>query len=206
MTAATTTAGVRALLADGRIVTIRPLVPGDAQRLLRLHENLPERDRYLRFFSPYLPPRLDRLVAHMVTAGDAHRLGIGAFLGDHLVGVANFEVLADPTEAEVALAVDHSQQAHGVGTLLLEHLASAARGRGVRWFTAEVLAENSAMLRVFRDAGLAAATGRIRAGPAGCRRGRSSCAVPSPLRWPVAWRAGAADDRPGPGASRRDRR
>jgi acyl-CoA synthetase (NDP forming) len=42
----------------------------------------------------------------------------------------------------------------GVATLLLEHLVSAARGQGVRTFAAEVLAENSAMLKVFAGAGL----------------------------------------------------
>ena len=42
----------------------------------------------------------------------------------------------------------------GVGTLLLEHLISLARRRGVRAFTAETLAENALMLQVFADAGL----------------------------------------------------
>jgi len=36
---------------------------------------------------------------------------------------------------------------------LLEHLAAAARERGVRRFAAEVLAENTQMVRVFRNAG-----------------------------------------------------
>jgi acyl-CoA synthetase (NDP forming)/GNAT superfamily N-acetyltransferase len=144
----------RALLADGRIVTIRPLGRDDTEQLLRLHTSLPERDRYLRFFTTFLPPNFGALVRRMVATDDAHRSGLGAFFGDVLVGVAHFEVLADPVEAEVALAVDHRQQAHGVGTLLLEHLASAARGRGVQRFVAEVLTENGAMLRVFRDAGL----------------------------------------------------
>ena len=44
----------------------------------------------------------------------------------------------------------------GVGMLLLEHLISLARGRGLRAFTAETLSENAAMLRVFADAGLQA--------------------------------------------------
>ena len=37
---------------------------------------------------------------------------------------------------------------------LLEHLVSVARERGLHAFTAETLAENTAMLRVFADAGL----------------------------------------------------
>jgi acyl-CoA synthetase (NDP forming) len=42
----------------------------------------------------------------------------------------------------------------GVATLLLEHLVSLARARHLTAFTAQTLSENSAMLRVFADAGL----------------------------------------------------
>ncbi len=54
----------------------------------------------------------------------------------------------DPSTAEVALAVAHTEQAHGVGTLLLEHLASRARRAGVRRFVADVLAENGRVRQV----------------------------------------------------------
>ena len=42
----------------------------------------------------------------------------------------------------------------GIATLLLEHLVSAGRGRGLRAFTAGALPENRPMLGVFADAGL----------------------------------------------------
>ena len=44
----------------------------------------------------------------------------------------------------------------GIASVLLEHLVWQARQRGLEAFTAETLAENSAMLRVFADAGLPA--------------------------------------------------
>ena len=53
--------GVRAVLADGRVVVLRPLDPDDQDAVLRLHQELPERDRYFRFFGP-LPVRLADLV------------------------------------------------------------------------------------------------------------------------------------------------
>ena len=40
--------------------------------------------------------------------------------------------------------------------LLLEHLISLARSRGLHAFTAETLSENALMLKVFADAGLEA--------------------------------------------------
>ena len=44
----------------------------------------------------------------------------------------------------------------GIASVLLEHLVWQARQRGLAAFTAETLAENSAMLRVFADVGLPA--------------------------------------------------
>ncbi|NTW38393.1 MAG: GNAT family N-acetyltransferase, partial [Cellulomonadaceae bacterium] len=41
----------------------------------------------------------------------------------------------------------------GLGSVLLEHLAAAARERGIRRFNAEVLPNNAAMIGVFREAG-----------------------------------------------------
>src|SRR5512142_2101257 len=44
----------------------------------------------------------------------------------------------------------------GIGTLLLEHLMSLARGQGIRTFMAETLTENTLMLQAFANAGLRA--------------------------------------------------
>ncbi|MFC0432077.1 bifunctional GNAT family N-acetyltransferase/acetate--CoA ligase family protein [Kutzneria buriramensis] len=144
--------GVRALLADGRVALVRHLTPADTDAVRLLHQGLPEKDTYLRFFT-LRPPRLETFAAHL-TSEDVRHATLGAYVDGVLTGVATYEVVADPAEAEVALAVDHRQQAHGVGTLLLEHLASLARQHGVRRFVADVLAENTGMLRVFHDFGL----------------------------------------------------
>jgi len=61
---------------------------------------------------------------------------------------------AGSPSAEVAFTVADEVQHRGVGTLLLEHLISLARGRGFRAFRAETLTENALMLKVFADAGL----------------------------------------------------
>jgi acyl-CoA synthetase (NDP forming)/GNAT superfamily N-acetyltransferase len=153
VTAAGRDQGVRAVLADGRVAVLRSLDPDDQDAVRRLHEDLPERDRYFRFFGG-LPPRLGDLVFRMCAPVNTRHGSMAAFLDGDLVGVAHYEVLADPTTAEVALAVANTSQAHGVGTLLLEHLVSLARRYGVRRFVAEVMSENGRMLRVFRDSGL----------------------------------------------------
>ena len=42
----------------------------------------------------------------------------------------------------------------GIATLLLEHLVAHARGQHITTLTAQTLTENTAMLKVFADAGL----------------------------------------------------
>lgn len=152
-TTADTGPGVRAVLSDGQVVVVRVLTPQDQDAVLRLHQALDERDSYFRFFGP-LPARVADLVLGMCAPSDARHGSMGAFVGPELIGVAHYEVLADPTRAELALAVSGTSQTHGVGTLLLEHVISLGRGRGVRRFVAEVLTENTRMLRVLRDTGL----------------------------------------------------
>ncbi len=53
----------------------------------------------------------------------------------------------------MAFTVDDTHQGRGISTLLLEHLAVAARNRGITTFTAMTLPDNRAMLTVFKRAG-----------------------------------------------------
>jgi predicted CoA-binding protein/GNAT superfamily N-acetyltransferase len=145
--------GARALLADGGVVRIRVLDPSDVDEVLELHRRLSNRDTYLRFFGfarNFLPTIARRITRRL----DPQHVALGAYRGDVLVGTAHYETLADPREAEIAFVVDAAVQAHGLGTLLLEHLASVARHRGVRRFVAEVLAENQRTIHMIADAGL----------------------------------------------------
>jgi acyl-CoA synthetase (NDP forming)/GNAT superfamily N-acetyltransferase len=145
--------GARVVLADGRVALLRELRPDDHAGVLGLHRQLERRDQYFRFFGP-LPPGAAELVGEMTAPSSARHGAVGVFLDAAPLGVATYEALADPTVAEVALAVSGSAQAHGVGTLVLEHLVSLARRQGVRRFVAEVLTENARMLRMFRASGL----------------------------------------------------
>ena len=111
-----------------------------------------ERTRYLRYFGAYpqIPPRdLERF-----TTVDHHdRVAFVALLGDDIVAVGRYERIDGGRPAEVAFVVEDAHQGRGLGSILLEHLAAAAQERGIERFVAEVLAENAAMVGVFRAAG-----------------------------------------------------
>src|SRR4051812_39954650 len=143
---------------DGGIVHLRPILPSDADALVRFHQHLSERTRYLRFFGPY--PRISPKDLVRFTTVDHHaRVAFICLLGDEIIAVGRYEGLpggpdADhPTSAEVAFVARDEHQGRGLGSILLEHLAAAARENGLRRFEAEVLMENHQMVRVFRQAG-----------------------------------------------------
>ncbi|HEY3262607.1 MAG TPA: GNAT family N-acetyltransferase, partial [Pseudonocardiaceae bacterium] len=139
------------VLADGGTVHLRPIRPEDADALVALHGRLSVRTRYLRYFGPY--PEMPKRDIERFTRVDHHdRVALVATLGDDLVAVGRYEGL-DSDSAEVAFVVQDDQQGRGVGSILLEHLTAAARECGIKRFVAEVLAENAAMVRVFRQAG-----------------------------------------------------
>lgn len=142
---------VDALLADGGLVRIRPIQGSDADRHRRFVEGLSPESRYFRFFGGVR--RLsDRQVEHFCNVDYVDRFALVALVHDDIVAVARYD-RGDGADAEVAFVVDDAYQGRGLGTLLLEYLGEAARVAGIARFTAEVLASNQSMLRVFRDAG-----------------------------------------------------
>ncbi|PRY30325.1 bifunctional GNAT family N-acetyltransferase/acetate--CoA ligase family protein [Umezawaea tangerina] len=140
------------VLSDGGTVHLRPITPDDGERLLAFHGRLSERTRYFRYFGPY--PRMPkRDLERFSTVDHRDRVALVASLGDDIVAVGRFDRLDGGDSAEIAFVVQDGHQGRGLGSILLEHLAAAARERGLGRFVAEVLAENGQMVRVFRDAG-----------------------------------------------------
>ena len=138
--------------ADGGIVHLRPIRPSDADALVTFHAGLSQRTRYLRYFSAY--PRIPPKDLYRFTHVDHRdRVAFVAELAGQIIAVGRYEREPGTDEAEVAFVVADAHQGRGIGSVLLEHLAAAARERGLRRFKAIVLAENDAMIRVFRLAG-----------------------------------------------------
>ncbi|MGK8491044.1 bifunctional acetate--CoA ligase family protein/GNAT family N-acetyltransferase [Nocardia asiatica] len=142
------------LASDGGVVRLRPITPADAEPLQEFHGALSDRTRYLRYFGPY--PRISPRDLYRTTHVDYHdRVGLVLELGESIVAVGRYELLErdGPRAAEVAFVVADGHQGRGLGSILLEHLAGAAAENKIETFVAEVLAENTVMVTVFRDAG-----------------------------------------------------
>ncbi|MFZ3573047.1 GNAT family N-acetyltransferase [Streptomyces sp. BH097] len=147
-------AETHALLTDGTTVRIRPARGSDHDAVQGLYEEMSDQNLRLRFFG--LSRNSARMAADRMCATPrppGHR-GLLAEVHEQLVGVAEYEQTADSDLAEIALAVSDAWHHRGVGTLLLEHLAAAARAEGITAFTADALAENHEMLKVFADLGM----------------------------------------------------
>jgi GNAT superfamily N-acetyltransferase len=81
--------------------------------------------------------------------------------GNVIVGGARY-VVTKPGEAEVAFLVVDQYQGQGIGAALLRHLIHVARAAGLDTLIAEVLPENTPMLKVFERSGLPVSISRDR--------------------------------------------
>ncbi len=145
-----------ALLADGSTVEIRPAGPADFDAVKAMHGAMSPDNAYMRFFN------LSRLAAET----EARRIcreprpgqvALLALSAGEVVGCASYALAGSADSgnvAEVAFAVADHMHHRGIATLLLEHLVSFARSHQITVFTAQTLAENTPMLKVFADAGL----------------------------------------------------
>jgi GNAT superfamily N-acetyltransferase len=136
---------------------VRPIRPDDAERLVEFHRGLSNEAIQLRFFSAHPVLRPDEVERFTHVDYDA-RLALVAEVDGELVAVARYDREPRTEEAEVAFVVTDRYQHHGIGALLLDELADAARQRGILGFTAQTMAVNRPMLKVFFDSGFTVAS------------------------------------------------
>lgn len=142
------------VLSDGATAHLRPITPDDAGRLVEFYARVSDESKYYRFFSPY--PTLSRRDIELFTNVDhTDRVALIVLSGDDMIAVGRYDRIGE-RDAEVAFLVEDGHQGRGIGSVLLEHLAEAARENGIRRFVAEVLPRNRKMLTVFTEAGYTA--------------------------------------------------
>jgi len=130
---------------------MRPITPEDAEGLVAFYADVSDRSKYFRFFAP-MPTLSEKDVFRFTNVDHHSRVAFVLTVAERVLAIASYELI-NPEEAEVAFLVQDAHQGRGIGQLLLEHLAQAARERGVHRFTAEVLPDNQRMLQVFYEQG-----------------------------------------------------
>ena len=151
------TYSVEETLRDGKRICIRSIQASDKQLLLDHFHTLSPEARYFRFFG--IRSELDAEELKRFTELDfSDRVGLAATdiegNRERFIGVGRYvRSAAEPWRGEVAFAVLDEFQGHGVGTLLLEHLAKIAVANGIRQFSATVMGSNYKMLEVFENSG-----------------------------------------------------
>ena len=139
-------------LSDGSTAFVRPVKPDDGPDFVTFHGRQSAESIYYRYFSPH-PTLSDAEVEYFVTVDYHDRFALVAFRDDVLIGVARYDRPEASQAAEVAFFIDDEHHGLGLATILLEHLAEAARDRGIDGFWATVLPDNRRMVGVFRQAG-----------------------------------------------------
>ena len=143
-------------LTDGREVVIRPMNPGDADAERAFITALSPRARRLRFQEQFVAPD-EALVNRLVDVDHLNDEAFVALDGDSatasIVGVSRYAVGSDPLACEIAVTVLDDWQGHGLGTLLMQRLIDAARGRGILRMISLDFAENSEMTHLAHHLG-----------------------------------------------------
>jgi GNAT superfamily N-acetyltransferase len=137
----------------GTRVRIRPIEPGDKEKLVTGLRQLSEESIRKRFLAA--KPRFTSAELRYLTEVDGfNHIALVAVLEDdpdQLVAVARCVRLPDPpATAEMAIVVGDPWQGQGLGRALATRLADAALAVGIRQFAATMLGDNEAARRLMR--------------------------------------------------------
>ena len=139
-------------LDNGVSVLIRPIAQADKALLAAGMADLSEQSAYQRFLSPKAVLSTDELryLTEVDFRDHVAYVAVRPEAPDVVVAVGRWVRLRDdPEAAEIAFVVSDALQRQGLGTLLAEKLADAARERGVRRFVATMLPDNVGAHRLF---------------------------------------------------------
>lgn len=142
-----------ARLQTGTIVTIRPMVKEDADKLHTFFARVPREDR---LFLREDVSRRDVIDAWARELDYEKVFPLVAEIGDNIVGDATLHRRKGGWTSHVGkvrVVVDKEYRGKGLGTLLLEELATVAKQAGLEFLAAEVMGTQTAALAAFKRLG-----------------------------------------------------
>ena len=138
---------------DGEPVTIRPAKPVDERRIQEHFYNLDKDDVVSRFFHEKTSFVHDEVkgVSLIDYIKDLTVVAVvGEFGFGRIVGIGEYLLNPASNEAEIAFSISKSYQKKGLGKILLNKLAAAARDNGIAGLMAYTSAQNRGMIKLFK--------------------------------------------------------
>lgn len=143
-------------LADGTLVTLRPIRPSDARIEQQFVRELSDEARYFRFMdmlrelSPQMLKQLTDIdyESHMAVIAVVNEAA-----GEHEIAVGRYVVLPNGEDCEFAIVVADHWQNKGIAWEVMHMLIASAREHGLKRMIGDVLSSNGKMLDFVRELG-----------------------------------------------------
>ncbi|MFP4037520.1 MAG: GNAT family N-acetyltransferase [Desulfobacteraceae bacterium] len=137
---------------DDLIVRFRPIRASDVDEMRRLFYRFSDESVYYRYFSP-VKTMPHKKMQDYVNIDYRSTMSIVGLVGEpgegRIIAEGRYVLGKESPYADVAFVVDDAYKGKGIATFVFHYLIKTAKERGIKGFTADVLASNKAMLKVF---------------------------------------------------------
>jgi GNAT superfamily N-acetyltransferase len=141
---------------DDLKVRFRAIRPSDEEEMRRLFYRFSDQSVYYRYFAPIKTMPHAKMQGY-VNIDFSRVMSIVGVVGEpgqgHIIAEARFIRDEKGPYADVAFVVDEQYQGFGIATYLYKLLIRLAKDRGIQYLTADVLATNKGMMKVFEKEG-----------------------------------------------------
>lgn len=140
---------------DSLNIRFRAIKPSDEDDMRRLFYRFSDQAVYYRYFSP-IKTMPHKKMQEYVNVDYRSIMSIVAVIEESgvekIIAEARYAHSQDSPYADTAFIVDESYQGKGIASYLFDLLIRVAREAGIAGFTADVLADNKAMIKVYEKA------------------------------------------------------
>ncbi len=137
---------------DDLEVRFRAIRPSDEEEMRRLFYRFSDEAVYYRYFSPIKTMTHSKMQEY-VNIDFRNTMSIVGLVGEagkgKIIAEARYVITPYRPFADVAFIVDEEYSGKGIGTYLFTRLIQIAKERGINGFSADVLASNKAMMKIF---------------------------------------------------------
>jgi acyl-CoA hydrolase/GNAT superfamily N-acetyltransferase len=139
----------------GLTIRFRAIKPSDEDEMRRLFYRFSDQAVYYRYFSP-IKTMPHKKMQEYVTVDYRYTMSIVAINDasgvEKIIGEGRYSRFPGDSFADTAFIVDENYQGRGIASYLFELLIRAAREEGIAGFSADVLENNKAMIKIYEKA------------------------------------------------------